>query len=231
MSHSITNAPLRPRVLRSVLGWLICAAAMLGVADQVMASSSEILSMESGQTQSVLASETAEPLDHAAAVRSLDLRIRPLPDGVRRVSLESNGQGQRWFIIERTDGSSERLSPDQLAELLEPPTEGRRLIFGLLNITSLAGVLWVVMGLLGQALFSGRMILQWIVSERRKRSVVPVGFWWMSLAGASMLLVYFIWRRDIVGVLGQSTGWIIYTRNLYLIYRERRVLTHQLQGS
>ncbi|MGD8441818.1 MAG: lipid-A-disaccharide synthase N-terminal domain-containing protein [Holophagae bacterium] len=84
------------------------------------------------------------------------------------------------------------------------------------------GIAWVVLGLLGQVVFAGRMIVQWLISERSRRSVVPVAFWWMSLAGASMLLVYFLWRRDIVGVLGQCTGWIIYLRNLVLIYRERR---------
>jgi lipid-A-disaccharide synthase-like uncharacterized protein len=172
--------------------------------------------------------QPAAPTDAArVATRSLDLRIKPLPPGVRRVTLQSDRAGAHWFLVQRDDGSVSTLTPDELAALLEPPTDGRRLLFGLLNITSLAGVLWVVMGLLGQALFSGRMILQWIVSERSRRSVVPVGFWWMSLAGASMLLVYFVWRRDIVGVLGQSTGWIIYTRNLWLIYRERR----QLQGA
>jgi lipid-A-disaccharide synthase-like uncharacterized protein len=88
-----------------------------------------------------------------------------------------------------------------------------------LNITGPAGIAWVAMGLLGQVLFTGRMILQWLTSERARRSVVPVGFWWMSLAGASMLLAYFVWRRDIVGVLGQSAGWMIYSRNLWLIYR------------
>jgi lipid-A-disaccharide synthase-like uncharacterized protein len=46
-----------------------------------------------------------------------------------------------------------------------------------------------------------------------------VAFWWMSLVGASMLLVYFIWRRDIVGILGQATGWFIYIRNLVLIHK------------
>ena len=61
------------------------------------------------------------------------------------------------------------------------------------------------------------MLVQWLTSEKSKRSVVPVSFWWMSLVGATMLLVYFIWRRDIVGILGQATGWIIYIRNLVLI--------------
>ena len=76
-----------------------------------------------------------------------------------------------------------------------------------------------MLGLLGQVLFTGRMLIQWLASERERRSVVPVAFWWMSLAGASMLLVYFLWRKDIIGVLGQSAGWVVYTRNLWLIYR------------
>ena len=77
----------------------------------------------------------------------------------------------------------------------------------------------MALGFLGQLLFTGRMLVQWLVSERHRRSIVPPIFWWMSLAGASMLLTYFVWRRDIVGVLGQATGWMIYSRNLWLIYR------------
>ncbi|HAI14296.1 MAG TPA: hypothetical protein DCM28_21505, partial [Phycisphaerales bacterium] len=73
--------------------------------------------------------------------------------------------------------------------------------------------MWVAVGLLGQVLFTGRMIVQWIASEKSKRSVVPTAFWWMSLIGASMLITYFIWRKDVVGVLGQATGWFIYVRN------------------
>jgi lipid-A-disaccharide synthase-like uncharacterized protein len=66
------------------------------------------------------------------------------------------------------------------------------------------------------------MIVQWLVSERARRSVVPAAFWWMSLIGATMLLVYFLWRKDLVGVLGQGTGWLIYIRNLYLLYRWKK---------
>lgn len=76
---------------------------------------------------------------------------------------------------------------------------------------------WVALGLLGQGLFAGRMLVQWLVSERERRSVVPVAFWWLSLAGASLLLAYFLWRRDPVGVVGQTTGWIVYFRNLVLL--------------
>ncbi|HCD35270.1 MAG TPA: hypothetical protein DER01_22910 [Phycisphaerales bacterium] len=83
-------------------------------------------------------------------------------------------------------------------------------------------MIWVAVGLLGQVLFTGRMIVQWIASEKSKRSVVPTAFWWMSLIGASMLITYFIWRKDVVGVLGQATGWFIYVRNLYLIYGHKK---------
>ena len=152
---------------------------------------------------------------------SLRLRLRPVPADTRRVFLETDTEGARWYRLHKTDGSVERLTPDELAARLDEENRHRTLLFSLFNITHTAGIAWVVMGLLGQVLFTGRMVLQWLVSERHQRSIVPVGFWWMSLAGASMLLAYFIWRRDIVGVLGQSTGWIIYTRNLWLIYRER----------
>ena len=83
-------------------------------------------------------------------------------------------------------------------------------------------MIWVAVGLLGQVLFTGRMIVQWIASEKSKKSVVPTAFWWMSLIGASMLITYFIWRKDVVGILGQATGWGIYVRNLYLIYAHKK---------
>jgi lipid-A-disaccharide synthase-like uncharacterized protein len=161
----------------------------------------------------------ATPEDSGEALR---LRVKPLPEGVRRVRLESDGQGGRRYLLEMVDGSEKRLSPEAFADLLARHHRGKGFLFRLLNISGPVGFAWVALGLLGQLLFTGRMVLQWLVSEHRRRSVVPVGFWWMSLIGASMLLVYFVWRRDIVGVLGQSAGWIIYSRNLWLIYAERR---------
>ncbi len=80
-------------------------------------------------------------------------------------------------------------------------------------------MLGVGLGFLGQMLFTARMLVQWLASEKSKRSVVPPAFWWLSLIGASMLIAYFIWRKDVVGVLGQGFGWIIYIRNLALIYQ------------
>ncbi|TVQ63052.1 MAG: hypothetical protein EA379_04500 [Phycisphaerales bacterium] len=81
---------------------------------------------------------------------------------------------------------------------------------------------WIAVGFGGQAAFFGRMMLQWVVSERSRQSVVPAAFWWLSLLGGAALFSYFVWRRDVVGVLGQSTGVVIYARNLRLIYKSRR---------
>jgi lipid-A-disaccharide synthase-like uncharacterized protein len=78
---------------------------------------------------------------------------------------------------------------------------------------------WLLLGLLGQAAFSARFLVQWLASERRRESVVPVTFWWLSLAGGALLLAYALHRRDPVFVLGQSAGLVVYLRNLALIRR------------
>lgn len=83
---------------------------------------------------------------------------------------------------------------------------------------------WVVLGLIGQAMFFARFALQWISSERARRSVVPVTFWYFSLAGGLLVLVYGLHRADLVLILGQGTGLVVYLRNLALIRRERRTL-------
>jgi len=149
--------------------------------------------------------------------RPLHLKIKPAD--VASVDLVEAPNGSHVYRVRWRDGREKTLTPDQFADLLYEEYSGRNTLFALLNITSLGGVLWVGLGLLGQVLFTGRMVVQWLVSEKKKRSVVPVAFWWMSLGGATMLLIYFLWRKDIVGVLGQSTGWFIYSRNLWLIYR------------
>ena len=76
---------------------------------------------------------------------------------------------------------------------------------------------WLGVGFLGQALFSGRFIVQWIASERRRASVIPVAFWWLSLAGGGTLLIYAIHRRDPVFILGQAFGLLVYGRNLAFV--------------
>jgi len=86
------------------------------------------------------------------------------------------------------------------------------------------GRFWVLFGFGAQAIFTTRFVIQWLASERRGKSYVPLAFWYLSLAGAAMLLAYAaLWKHDPVVTLGQTTGAFIYVRNLALIRRERRV--------
>ena len=81
---------------------------------------------------------------------------------------------------------------------------------------------WAVLGFLAQALFSARFLIQWIVSERARRSVIPVAFWWFSIAGGALLFIYSLHRRDPVFIIGQGGGLFIYIRNVVLVLREQR---------
>jgi lipid-A-disaccharide synthase-like uncharacterized protein len=76
---------------------------------------------------------------------------------------------------------------------------------------------WVVLGFLAQALFTMRFVVQWIASERARKSVVPVAFWFFSIGGGILLLVYALYRRDPVFIAGQAFGLVVYSRNLYFI--------------
>lgn len=87
---------------------------------------------------------------------------------------------------------------------------------------SLAESIWIGIGFFAQALFSARFIVQWIASEKAGRSIVPVSFWFLSLFGGLILLSYAIWRKDPVFILGQSSGVFVYSRNLYLIHKEKK---------
>jgi lipid-A-disaccharide synthase-like uncharacterized protein len=84
---------------------------------------------------------------------------------------------------------------------------------------------WLSIGLLGQAFFSMRILVQWLASERRKESVIPVAFWFFSLGGGVTLFTYALHRRDPVFMIGEAAGTLIYLRNLYLIWRQWRALT------
>ena len=79
--------------------------------------------------------------------------------------------------------------------------------------------LWLAVGFLGQALFSARFVIQWLTSEKRRRSVTPVAFWYFSCAGGVILLAYAIHRHDTVFIVGQAAGLLVYVRNLMLILR------------
>lgn len=78
---------------------------------------------------------------------------------------------------------------------------------------------WLAFGLAGQLLFGSRFIVQWISSERKKTSHIPLVFWYLSLSGGLVTTVYAIHRRDPVFIVGQSAGLVVYVRNLMLIYR------------
>jgi lipid-A-disaccharide synthase-like uncharacterized protein len=78
---------------------------------------------------------------------------------------------------------------------------------------------WLIIGFLGQTLFTARFVVQWFASERRRDSIVPVAFWWLSLSGGAALLAYATFRRDPVIIAGQGMGLAVYIRNLMLIYQ------------
>jgi lipid-A-disaccharide synthase-like uncharacterized protein len=83
-------------------------------------------------------------------------------------------------------------------------------------------VIWIGIGFAGQGLFMMRFLWQWIQSERQKRSIIPIAFWYFSLAGGMTLFAYAVHRRDPVFIAGQALGLLVYSRNLLLIRRESR---------
>jgi len=81
---------------------------------------------------------------------------------------------------------------------------------------------WAYIGIIAQALFTGRFVVQWLASEKAGRSVIPFSFWLLSIGGGVLLLIYALYRRDPVFILGQAFGVLIYLRNLTFVLRERR---------
>jgi lipid-A-disaccharide synthase-like uncharacterized protein len=82
--------------------------------------------------------------------------------------------------------------------------------------------LWLLVGFTGQFLFAMRFIWQWVQSEKHKKSIIPIAFWYFSIAGGLILLAYAIHIGDPIFILGQLFGSVIYIRNLYFIYREQK---------
>jgi len=81
---------------------------------------------------------------------------------------------------------------------------------------------WAALGFFAQAMFSARFLVQWIASERVGRSVIPVAFWWFSIAGGVLLFIYSLSRKDPVFIAGQGLGLFVYLRNIYFVLREKR---------
>lgn len=146
-----------------------------------------------------------------------------MSDRIATLDVEER-DGEVVFVFSDLFGGDEgTLTPEEFAaELLRREKDLPR-IYRILDVTGTSGLLWLLFGLLAQAVFMGRLLIQWSASEKAKTSVVPPVFWWFSLLGSSMLLIYFLWRKEPIGLLGQATGWFIYVRNLWFIYGKPRV--------
>ena len=149
--------------------------------------------------------------------QAIEIRVT----GLNKSATINNQDGTYTYTVTTELGKQKTITPNELAKLTYNAANQGPWWKSALNVTTSWSLAWVAVGLLGQILFTGRMVVQWLVSEKEKASVIPVSFWWMSLSGASMLIIYFIWRKDVIGVLGQGTGWFIYIRNLVLIYKPR----------
>lgn len=167
---------------------------------------------------------------------TLDIRMGDLR-GVLEAAPGGSGGAQTFRVLFRGQPPSREMTEAEATEVFgaaavrSAVTMRRNPVFRVLNITSWANVVWVGIGLGGQIAFSGRMLLQWFISERRRESVITESFWWFSLFGALALFSYFVWRQDPVGILGQASGIVIYARNLRLIHKRRRRMARNAAGS
>jgi lipid-A-disaccharide synthase-like uncharacterized protein len=84
-------------------------------------------------------------------------------------------------------------------------------------------IMWLTLGFAGQGLFGMRFLIQWIYSEKQRKSVIPIAFWWFSIIGGVSLLIYSIHLRDPVIISGQIFGVVVYVRNIWLLYSERKL--------
>ncbi|HEY8900234.1 MAG TPA: lipid-A-disaccharide synthase N-terminal domain-containing protein [Chthoniobacterales bacterium] len=181
-----------------------------------------VISLAACEQRSSELDHIGRPVDgtsYSDSANSIKAGLPGARDEVRLVRLPDGSVG---YLVQRLGAGTDRLlTAGEFSELVYSARNGRGWLARLLNITSPTGIAWVMIGILGQLIFTGRMLVQWVASEKSRRSVVPVAFWWMSLGGAVMLVIYFVWRRDIVGVVGQGTGLFIYARNLMLIRKSR----------
>ena len=95
-------------------------------------------------------------------------------------------------------------------------------LMSMLHADTPRDLMWIMFGLFGQLMFTGRFIVQWLASEKAKASVIPVAFWLFSLGGGFLLLIYSIARQDPVFIAGQGLGLLIYIRNLMLIRKSTK---------
>jgi lipid-A-disaccharide synthase-like uncharacterized protein len=155
---------------------------------------------------------------HAPAPGAVAVQIK-LPDASKQVYAQRQPDNSLVYLVRNGDGSFETVSPIGMAERLYAAGNASGASLGL---SSPVVKFWLTVGFIGQVLFTGRMVVQWIASERRGKSVVPPMFWWFSLIGSLLLLSYFMWRRDPIGLIGQAFGTFIYLKNILWIRNESR---------
>jgi lipid-A-disaccharide synthase-like uncharacterized protein len=168
-------------------------------------------------------------IDPAPGTRTVELRVGN-SRGIVEVT-PADAPATSFRVMLRNGYVSPPLSPEQFAQqfgeqALDDVTLPRaNVLFRLFNITNWGGVAWAALGLLGQGIFSARFLVQWLASEKERKTVIPVAFWYLSLAGGVILFTYFVWRQDFVGVLGQSSGLVIYARNIKLAAKHRKAMS------
>lgn len=165
---------------------------------------------------------------------AVDLRVGD--DRGALAVIEKPGGELAYRFVFRGGGLGPEMSKGDLMNVL-PEEVVRRIsttrpnwLYRVLNITNPASLWWVLVGLGAQLAFSARFLIQWFVSERERKTVIPEAFWWISLIGGGGLFAYFAWRQDIVGVLGQSSGLVIYARNIRLIHKQKRRTTRDAES-
>jgi lipid-A-disaccharide synthase-like uncharacterized protein len=154
---------------------------------------------------------------HSPSANSVQVQIK-LPDASSQVYLEKESDGGMVYLVRHGNGEIDRATPAEMSQQLYDAAKSG----SFLGLSNPAVALWLGIGFFGQVLFTGRMVVQWVASERKGKSVVPPLFWWMSLIGSLMLLAYFFWRRDPIGLLGQAFGSFIYLKNIMWIRNESR---------
>ena len=143
--------------------------------------------------------------------------------GQRLKAVQAHLEGEEFFLANYSDGLSDLPLPESLerqavwASARLRRTEGFQFHLGRFEIG-----LMECLGVFATLFFASRFVIQWIASERARRSVVPELFWWVSLCGAGLMIVYAVYFGRFAVLLGQLTGWAVYIRNLWLIRREKR---------
>lgn len=152
-------------------------------------------------------------------ITSRKVLVEQMPTKVAGVDGSEGAVAYSYRFLNAQDLGSATMNEKEFQETLSrvASAQGRSWILQILNVSAYNKLWWPALGFLGQLVFAGRMWVQWLTSEKQRKSVVPPVFWYMSLVGGLISATYFIWRQDLVGVIGQTSGIWIYARNVYLL--------------